>query len=47
MRRLLIDDTGSATVTTTGIITAVVSLALAVVVTGARTADTHLSLIHI
>ncbi|OHQ51287.1 TadE-like protein [Corynebacterium sp. HMSC070H05] len=41
MRRLLIDDTGSATVTTTGIITAVVSLALAVMVTGTRTADAH------
>lgn len=40
MRRLL-DDEGSATVTATGIITAVCSLALAVAVLGAQVADAH------
>ena len=35
------DDEGSATVTTAGIITAVVSLALAVVALGVQVADTH------
>lgn len=36
-----LDDEGSATVTATGIITAIVSLALAVVAVGVHTADTH------
>ena len=35
------DDEGSATVTASGIITAVVSLALAVVALGVHTSDTH------
>ena len=35
------DDEGSATVTASGIITAVVSLALAVVALGVQVADTH------
>lgn len=35
------NDEGSATITATGIITAVVSLALAVVVLGMQVADTH------
>lgn len=41
MARLLDDDHGSATVTTAGIAAAVVSLALAVALTGVRTADSH------
>lgn len=41
MARVLDDDHGSATVTTAGITAAVVSLALAVVLIGARTADSH------
>lgn len=41
MARLLDDDHGSATVTTAGIAAAVVALALAVALTGVRTADSH------
>ena len=37
----LLNDEGSATITATGIITAVVSLALAVVALGVQVADTH------
>lgn len=37
----MLNDDGSATITATGIITAVVSLALAVVALGMQVADTH------
>ena len=37
----LLSDEGSATITATGIITSVVSLALAVVALGVHTSDTH------
>ncbi|MBA1834237.1 Rv3654c family TadE-like protein [Corynebacterium wankanglinii] len=37
----MLNDEGSATITATGIITAVVSLALAVVALGMQVADTH------
>lgn len=41
IKRALLDDAGSATVTATGIITAVVSLALVVAAAGAHTAHSH------